>query len=161
MGINIFNKSNKSTLSTIFKKISYAVSVDEFIDFLPKKDLKIILKIDYKKFDKNFLTKFFTAYYNYYKNLYSESLINSFSVIEFLIRNEYAKTATNNEELKNTELLKWARNRDIISVRFFNYLQGIRQARNKITHNMKTCLPEESKLALVIATQILSDFSEK
>ena len=161
MGINIFNKNNKSALSTIFKKISYAVSVDEFIDFLPEKDLNIILKINYKKIDNSILTKFYTAYYNYYKNLYAESLINSFSVIEVLIRNEYSKTATNNEELKNTELLKWARNRDIISVRFFNYLQGIRQARNKIAHNMKTCMPEESKLALVIATQILCEFSQK
>lgn len=161
MGINIFKKKSKSVLSNIFKKISYTVSVDEFADLLPDNDLKIISKINYKKFDKNILTKFYTAYYNYYKNLYSDSLINSFSVIEVLIRNEYAKTATNNEELKNTELLKWARNRDIISVRFFNYLQGIRQARNKITHNMKICMPEESKLALVIATQILGNFSEE
>ncbi len=157
----IVDSVNKAVFSSIFKKINYSVSVEEFVSAVNERDLKKLVRLDFRKIDNNLSVELFNAYYFLSKKDFSKSLMSSFSVIEFLLRKEYSKTAINSRDIKISELLKWAKNRNIISSKNYNYLEGIRQARNKAVHNLKQCLPEESYLALSIATEIISFYTKK
>lgn len=156
-------KENKlqNNLSNIFKNINYSVSAQNFIESVDSEDLNKILNIDVKKFDNKVLTEIYNAFYFYSQKNYAKSLISSFSVIEFMLRKEYSQSGNNFQEARSSELLKWSRNRDIISSKHFFYLEGIRQTRNKVIHDLKECMPEEAKLAMSISLIISKNLSKK
>ena len=154
-------ENNITAFSLILKEINYRFSAEEFVNNVSEADLNRLLKIDYDSMDNRVIAEFFNSYYFYAKKLFAESLKSSFSVVEFLIRNEYSKTSVDASSMSSNNLLKWARNRNYISKKNFNYLQALRETRNKIVHYMTRCLPEEAKLSLIISTNILRFFSQK
>lgn len=156
-------KENKlqNKLSAIFKKVNYSISAEDFAEIVENDSLKSIVDIDFQKFDNKVLTEIFNAFYFYSQSNYAKSLTSSFSVVEFILRKEYSKGGNKFQEAKSSELLKWARNRDIISSKHFFYLEGIRQTRNKVIHDLKQCMPEEAKLAMSLSLIISKNLSKK
>ncbi len=144
----------KVKLKAIIKKMNLSIDVDMLVDIIEQNNLQSIYNWDFNKDDTKIIESLILACYEYDKNNFKVSLANSFSVVEYVLRSEYAKKSFDASSLRAVELLKWARNRKILNDKNFNLLMAFRSVRNDIVHKLKSCSKEEAKICLDISIEL-------
>lgn len=153
------NVLKKSQFKTLLKKIDFQVDSDEFLEIIEQKNYSQLFEIKYNTIDSKAIKILFEAYYYLSKKQYTKSFNSSYFLVEFILRKEYEKTGSDASIIKGHELLKWGKNRDLLSRQYNLHLQAFREVRNKIVHELENSSPEETYLILKIATDLIKDVS--
>ncbi len=153
---NKFKKiADKAQLSAFLKKIGSNVDAGEMIEILNQEKYNDLSQIDIEKYNSKTLKNLFETHYLYEKRMFDKAFLASFSVIENYLRTEYLKNSNQNVVSSSQELLKWARNRNIVNKTDYLHLEAFREQRNKISHELYDCSKEEAKLLLDIAVKMI------
>lgn len=151
----IFGKSEKSKLEKVLQKTEFKADVDELLSIIKENEFSVIFDIDIKNLDLKVLRSLLEAYYNFGKNQFENSFTSSFFLIEFVFREKYGKTSSDATKISSKELIKWAKNREILQEIDFYYMMAFKIRRNQIVHHLGKCSKEEAKIIIEIAERIV------
>ncbi|MBN2662858.1 MAG: hypothetical protein JXR68_04340 [Bacteroidales bacterium] len=138
-------------LKGVFKILNYSVSADEYLLKVGIEKTKILLDILKPEINKKYYKHFLHSVYLIASGLYSDSLVESFKIIENILSDKLKK----NGELASNQVFSKAKHLKIISYREYSFLSGFRDLRNDISHNLGECSKQEAELSLKMATDFL------
>ncbi|MBN2892914.1 MAG: hypothetical protein JXL97_13690 [Bacteroidales bacterium] len=144
----------KAQLKSLLKKIDFQVDVDDFFRIIEENNYTELLDIKTDKVDLKTIKSLVEAYYYLAIKQYDKSFSSSFFLIEFLVRNEYSKTSIDASKMRFSELIKWAKNRNVFTSQQYYFLMAFKETRNKLVHELVSCSPEEAKIILTLAFNI-------
>ena len=148
----VLNQILSAKLKAVFKNIDCKINSVDYLNIVGSEATREILDLLKLKIDKTIHKHLFLAYYKKYSNLHSECLIESFKIIESILK---AKIKQNADKYESYQIFSRAKNEEIITKREYNYISALRDVRNKITHNFEDCTPEEANLSIKIAVDLL------
>lgn len=153
--MNILNKVFLVKLKGVFKILNYSVSADEYLQKVGIEKTKVFLDILKPEINKNHFKHFLHSAYLFASELYSDSLVESFKVIENILSDKLIEK----KELEINQIFSKAKHQKIISYREYSFLSGFRDLRNNITHNFEECSKVEAELCLTMAIDFLKNKS--
>ncbi len=141
-------------LKNIYNKAKLNVDFEEFMQAISEKNLPDIYSLNLLQKEEKFTRGLFEAYYFFGIEQFEKSFTSSFFVIEHFLRKKYSETSSQSADIKSGELLKWAKNRRILSDEKYYHIMGFRIRRNKIVHHLEKCTKEEALMILRIVAKL-------